>query len=186
MAADSTPHPPGPRRRRRSTDATRSQRNRAIVAARAAGTTWREIEAEFGLSTRQCRQVVADARAATDGSIPALDVDPDAVLARVVADHEWAAERLRRLAEKADNDSAKVGAAKGCAAVGRDLVALLVGVGIAPRRVEWRNFRDAKTLAEAMMRQLVEALGEEAAIEWTKQLPRNEPVLPEVRLEAAA
>jgi hypothetical protein len=42
----------------------------------------------FGLSSSQCRQIVADAREAADGPLPALDVDPDAVLSRVIADHE--------------------------------------------------------------------------------------------------
>jgi len=165
------------------TTVERAQRNAGIAAARAAGRSWREVASEFGISASQARQVVVDQREAQGPRAPVLDVDPNAVIAEVVGVHQWAMAQLRTLAASADNDSARVGAAKGAAAVGGQLVALLARAGLLPDAPEWRRLREVHEMAEAILR-AADRLGIEASA--FEQAWAAEPRLPAIRLGAAA
>lgn len=184
-ADSSTPHR---RRRSKTTDATRAQRNQAIIARRASGAKWAEIAAEFGLSASRVRAIVRDHREANAAvaaiePVPVSDIDPDAVLAAVVETHQWAAGHPRQLAERADNDSAKVGAAKGAAAVGRDLVTLLLATGIAPQARDWTTLREVRAVARALWYATAAEFGPERADALVGALPKRQPLLPEIRLD---
>jgi hypothetical protein len=145
-----------PRRRRRlSTDATRAQRNQRLVADRISGMTWAAIADKYSLSLTQVRTIYRDHRdaAGVDAAPLSLAVDPNAMVIRVVRDHEWAAERLRELAEKADNTSAAVGAAKGVAAVGVQLLAVLRGAGLLPQHGwQWLSYEQWEATVRDMVR----------------------------------
>lgn len=96
----STPASRG-RKQRRSTDATRGQRNQAIVFARISGSTWAQIAEQFGLSESQVRQVFRDHReAATHTSDFVAHLG--ATLAESVAAHRAAAAEMRSLLKQLD------------------------------------------------------------------------------------
>lgn len=162
MCDRSTGHPSRrSKRHRRSTDATRAQRNREIVADRIAGLTWAAVAEKHGLSQTQVRQIVKDHEEAAgeDAMTPLrLVVEPNAVLIRVVRDHERAMDLLMDLAEHADNDSARVGAAKGAAAVGQQLLGVLKYGGLMPEH-GWQWL--AREQWEAVASRLVRAANED-------------------------
>ncbi len=152
MTGTLTRHPSRSTRGRRTTDATRSRRNAAIVASRLQGKTWAEVAVEHGVSSSRAREIVADARDAGEEGDALLNVNPTAVLSRVVQDHEWAIRRLRELAEAPDNTSAAVGAARSVATVGRQLLEVLAVTGLGPRLgTHWPNAEDWRRIVDDLL-----------------------------------
>lgn len=153
MSDTLTPHPSRSKRDRRSTDATRAARNRRVVASRVAGKAWPVIAAEHGLSQTQVRQIVRDAREAGDDGLSLGALDPNAIALRVIRGHEWAIERLRELAVSADNSSAAVGAARGVASVGAQLLEVLRITGLAPQHgVRWPTVDEWRDIVDDLVR----------------------------------
>jgi hypothetical protein len=109
-----------------------------MAARKAAGATWRDVAAEFGVAVSTARAGVADHRdAATSGGVVGALLDPlrvrpaDAVR-DALATYAWAADRLRALATSADNSSAAVGAVRAAVAVADGRLQLLVLAGVLP------------------------------------------------------
>ena len=104
--------------------AERAARNARIHAARIAGAPWADIARREGVSLRTASRAYEEHRAALaarSAGAP-VGVEPDALVREVVDGLREAAADLRRLARAADNDSARVGAARARAAVLRDLL----------------------------------------------------------------
>lgn len=121
-----TPHP-----RTILPAADRAERNRQIAEAKVAGLTWPEVAERFGVSESTARRAAAEH--ATTVLVPARDgrgeFDADAIVERVLRAHRLALERLDRLSLRADNDSAKTGAARSLATVGASYLDVSVRVG---------------------------------------------------------
>ena len=78
----------------------RSTRNGEIVAARAAGESWRRIGERFDVSGRQARRIVRDVGAAT--VISAMTIDPVEIVERAVLRCEAVIEQLAEIADTAE------------------------------------------------------------------------------------
>ena len=113
----------------------RRERNRQIADARAEGTAWREIAAKFRISERQARRAAAEAVRLTAEERRLDDMEPEAVLARIIEVQLRALGRVEELMEEADNSNAKVGAARATGALGSELRDSLAAAGLTQGRV---------------------------------------------------
>lgn len=109
--------------------AERVERNRRIAAAKAAGATWPEVADAFGVSEKTARRAAAE-HAATAAPPADADLDAETLVRRVLQVHDVALDRLERLAARADNDSARVGAARSLATVSVSLLDVLGRLGL--------------------------------------------------------
>jgi len=137
----------------------RVERNRRIAEEHSRGVPWAAVAQHHGVSERQARRAAREAREALAGAevgaevSDALVIDPAALLARVVAIHDRALDRLERLADAADNDSARLGAARSAPAVAASLLNVLARAALLPDAPStWRNVRDMRLVAEALER----------------------------------
>jgi hypothetical protein len=129
--------------------AERVERDRRIAAARATGDSVAAIARREGVSERQARRAAsAGLRLGADGL---GDVDVAAVLLNVVRAQGRALTRLEELAEKADNSSAAVGAARGTAVVGSALIDSLRAAGLLAEPRAMAVVWDARSAAEVLL-----------------------------------
>jgi len=129
--------------------AERVQRDRRIAAARATGETLAAIARREGVSERHARRAASGGlRLAGDGL---GDVDVAAILLNVVRAQGRALTRLEELAEKADNSSAAVGAARGTAVVGSALIDSLRAAGLLAEPRAMAVVWDARSAAEVLL-----------------------------------
>jgi hypothetical protein len=151
--------------------AERVERDRRIAAARATGDSVAAIARREGVSERHARRAASGGlRLAGDGL---GDVDVAAILLNVVRAQGRALTRLEELAEKADNSSAAVGAARGTAVVGSALIDSLRAAGLLaePRAMcaLWDARESARVLLDVAARhgidedELIDALYEAPA-----------------------
>ncbi len=121
------PHPP----RTVLPAAERAERNRRIAESKAAGATWPEVAERCGVSEKTARRAAAE-HAAVGVTRRDLDagVDAEALVERVVRVHVLALDRLERLSAWADNDSARVGAARSLSTVSVALLDVLARLGL--------------------------------------------------------
>ncbi len=94
---------PGPRINARE----KTNRDNQIVAARMRGQSWTTIAANYGLSERQCENVLADYRA----SHPRLrERDPLELLDDMLDHYQGAQEELAEISATSKHDATRVGA----------------------------------------------------------------------------
>lgn len=133
----------------------REARNARIAAARANGEGWDAIAAREGVSVRQAARAREEhLRLAAETDV--LDVDPERVLGRILAAHETALAALEALVSAADNDSARVGAARALCGVATSWMGVLERAGALPSGVRgWSMARDIATVGDVMVRAAV-------------------------------
>ena len=117
---------PGPRMNSRE----KTARDNDIVAARMRGLSWATIAETYGLSDRQCQQILADYRA----SHPRLrERDPIEILDEMLDRYEAAQEELAIVAATTAHDATRVGAIRTRLAALEAQANLLMAVGVLPR-----------------------------------------------------
>lgn len=135
----------------------REARNARIAAARAVDEGWDTIAAREGISVRQAARA-RDEHLRLAAETDALDVDPERVFGRILAAHETALCALEVLVAGADNDSARVGAARALCGVATSWLGVLERAGAVPSGVRgWGMARDIATVGDVMIRAAVRA-----------------------------
>jgi hypothetical protein len=119
-------------RGRRLPAARKVERDRAIVADRARGLTWRMIAQRHGVQERQARRIYEEWR---DANLEAQVAVRDARewLFDLIIRYEEIIASLALVAAEADNDAARVGALKAQMAALDRLTELFVIAGLLPR-----------------------------------------------------
>lgn len=105
-----------------------------MAAMKAAGSTYGEVAAAFGVALSTAKQAVADHRAAGAGAVPAdpLAVRAEDALRGALDTYGWAERSLRGLAAEADNSSAQVGAIRAAVSVAEKRIEMLLVAGVIP------------------------------------------------------
>lgn len=116
--------------------ATVADRNRAVVAALAAGETQATVAARHGISARTVRRIATTApaeRPVVPGFEDVDSIEPGRLITEVITAQREALAGLRVMARAADNDSARVGAMRATATVGVGLLDTLERCGYSVR-----------------------------------------------------
>ena len=125
MPAPASPKP-GPRMNARE----KTNRDNEIVAARIRGQSWTTIAANYGLSERQCQNVLADYRA----SHPRLrEPDPIEILDDMLDHYQGAQEEFAEISATSKHDATRVGAIRTRREALAAQASLLRAVGVLPR-----------------------------------------------------
>jgi chorismate mutase len=127
-------------------------RNAEVFNARARGWSWPTIAAQFNLSERQCRRVVAEYREAT-GSL--ADLDASEIVRDTLEAYDAAIEDLALLADETAHDGTKLGAIRARLDAVKSRWELMQAIGVLPADLGqlWPEF-DAARVA----RQIVDVL----------------------------
>jgi hypothetical protein len=108
----------------------KTNRDNEIVAARMRGQSWTTIAANYGLSERQCQQVLQDYRA----SHPRLrQRDPIEILDDMLDAYQGAQEELAEISATTKHDATRVGAIRTRLDALAAQTNLLMLVGVLPR-----------------------------------------------------
>ena len=107
----------------------RSTRNAEIVAARAAGVSWRRIGERFDVSGRQARRIVKDVGASVTS--PTV-IDPIAIIETAILRHEALSEQLADLADSTANPMVAIRAINAQMRACENVMALLQNAGMLP------------------------------------------------------
>ena len=108
----------------------KTNRDNEIVAARMRGQSWTTIAANYGLSERQCQNVLADYRA----SHPRLrERDPIEILDDMLDHYQGAQEELAEISATSKHDATRVGAIRTRLEALAAQASLLRAVGVLPR-----------------------------------------------------
>lgn len=138
---------------RRLSAAERVERNRQIAEARLAGERWAPIAARHGLSVKQARRCAEEHLATVQDALADLrDVDVDRLMLRIIESHDRALRTATVLLITADNDNARVGAARTVAMVGTSLQVVLLRSGLIADGGLIRFQRELKRAAEVVAR----------------------------------
>lgn len=130
------------------TPAERAARDSRIVAAVRDGEPREAVAARFGITTRQVRRIVSAQPSSGSVAVPPLDVpeggplsiDPLGELARAIATHRDAVDRLRGIAIRSGDGPVALGAWKAAAQTARDLLGVLRDAGVTPpSSFDWRG-----------------------------------------------
>ena len=143
----------------------KTNRDNEIVAARMRGLSWATIAGTYGLSERQCQQILEDYRA----SHPRLrERDPVEILDDMLDRYEAAQEELAFVSATTTHDATRVGAIRTRLDALAAQTSLLMAVGVFPRDLGvLRHDIDA----QAMGREMVAVLNEfEVPIEARRAL----------------
>jgi hypothetical protein len=108
----------------------KADRDRRIVADRAAGLTWATVAARNGLAERQCRNIVAKHR---EEQPPPWEHDPLEVLQEQLEQLDALVERLALVAEESGHDAVRLGALKSQLIALQQRRELLQATGLLPR-----------------------------------------------------
>ena len=143
----------------------KTNRDNQIVAARMRGQSWTTIAANYGLSERQCQNVLADYRA----SHPRLrERDPLELLDDMLDHYQGAQEELAEISATSKHDATRVGAIRTRLDALAAQASLLRAVGVLPRDL---GVLRADIDAQAMGREMVAVLREfEVPIEARRAL----------------
>jgi hypothetical protein len=108
----------------------KTNRDNEIVAARMRGQSWMTIAANYGLSERQCQQILADYRA----SHPRLrQRDPIEIVDDMLDHYQGAQEELAEISATSKHDATRVGAIRTRLDALAAQASLLRAVGVLPR-----------------------------------------------------
>ena len=139
---------PGPRMNARE----KTNRDNEIVAARMRGLSWATIAGSFGLTERQCQNILADYRA----SHPRLrERDPIEIVEDMIDRYEAAQEELALVSATTKHDATRVGAIRTRLAALAEQANLLMLVGVLPRDL---GVLRAEIDAQAMAQQAMDVL----------------------------
>jgi hypothetical protein len=108
----------------------RSERNAEIVAARANGASWRQIEQRFGVSGRQARRVVRDV--GTARVTRTMAIDPTEFIETALMHQEALIEQLAEIADSTDNPMVAINAIRAQGRANDRQVELLQNAGLLP------------------------------------------------------
>jgi hypothetical protein len=124
----------------------KTNRDDQIVAARMRGQSWTTIAANYGLSERQCQNVLADYRA----SHPRLrERDPLELLDDMLDHYQGAQEELAEISATSKHDATRVGAIRTRLDALAAQASLLRAVGVLPRDLGvFRADIDAQAMAQ--------------------------------------
>lgn len=129
--------------------ANRAKRNMEIVAARIRGLSWHTIANTYGLSERQCKQILADYRAHN----PSLrKSDPLDILDSVLEGLQGAVEELAMISATTSSDRTRVAAIQAKVAIHDQIVKTLQTVGVLPNDLGVLRLEvDARVMAERVI-----------------------------------
>jgi hypothetical protein len=126
----------------------RRARNARIAEARESGEAWKPIADREGLSVKQARRARDEHLATATEALPPMSVA--ALVERAVRAQVLALDCLEAKTRSADNDSARVGAAKNLSTVGIALVDLLAKLGRIGDPAKLRYDQERRALAAAI------------------------------------
>ena len=143
----------------------KTARDNEIVAARMRGLSWTTIAGSFGLTERQCQNILADYRA----SHPRLrERDPIEIVDEMLDRYEAAQEELALVSATTKHDATRVGAIRTRLGALEAQANLLMLVGVLPRDL---GLLRADIDLQAMGREMVAVLNEfEVPIEARRAL----------------
>jgi hypothetical protein len=114
-------------------DPDRRARDRAILAAKRSGKTWRQVADLFDLGERQTRRAAKSAER-LEAEYDLEQVDGPKVLSRIIAAQVRARDAIEHEMSAGDNSSARIGAARAAAQIGSELRNSLAAGGNLPGR----------------------------------------------------
>lgn len=130
--------------------AKRAKRNMEIVAARIRGLSWSTIASTYGLSERQCKQILTDYRATN----PSLrKSDPLDILDGVLEGLQGAIEELAMISATTQSDRTRVAAITAKVTIHDQIVKTLQTIGVLPNDLGVLRLEvDARVMAERVIR----------------------------------
>lgn len=130
--------------------ADRDARNRAIVSDRLRGASLPELARRYGLSERQCRNVLREWR---ESGIAELEVaDALAVVYEFIERYRQIEASLAEVAETADNSAAAIGAHRGRTEAVDRQVQLMQAAGLLPKELgQLRLQADVRSVAARVL-----------------------------------
>ena len=132
-----------------SPDSERTARNCEIITARIRGLSWATIARTYGLSERQCQQILRDYR----GTNPTLrHHDPLDIIDGVIEGLQGAIEELALISATTRSDSVRVSAINAKLNVHAQIVKTLQTIGVLPNDLGVLRFEvDARIMAERVI-----------------------------------
>lgn len=136
---------PGPH----GSTAEMAERNAELVAAKARGLSWAQIEATYQVSERRGREILAEWRSRN----PALRThDPIQIIDELIEGYQADIEELVIIAATTASDSARVGAVNARMSARQKIAELLQAVGVLPHDLgSMRVEIDARVTAQRMI-----------------------------------
>jgi hypothetical protein len=150
-------------------DPDRRARDRAILAAKRSGKTWKQVAARFDLSERQARRGAKSAEQ-LEAEYDLERVDGPNTLARIIAAQMRALDTIEHEMSAGDNSSARIGAARAAAQIGSELRNSLAAGGNLPGRtvndlgVGAGNWVAWRREADGFLERVIEAIQEHTGV----------------------
>jgi hypothetical protein len=151
-------------------DPDRRARDRAILAAKRSGKTWRQVANLFDLGERQARRAAKCAEQ-LEAEYDPEQVEGPKVLNRIVAAQVRALDTIEYEMSAGDNSSARIGAARATAQIGSELRNSLAAGGDLPGRtvndlgVGAGNWVAWRREADGFLERVIEAIQQRAGVD---------------------